>query len=329
MNKRHWLIVVGLLSIWPYSGNAASSNSSLELNWPVNYVEPWTKINSPFGPRLKASENNRYDFHRGIDILGSPSDPVLAMSNGVVFGLYEADDANSAYPTSGNVVVLEHTFMSPFVFHGKELSTYYTLYFHLDRFAEELSEGAEVQAGDVIGYIGSTGETDTEHLHFEVRLGTSCSLEAECNTIGFDPHINPMRFLEYPQTNRAYLRLRRNGKQLRVQVRIPRTELDFNTMIVTAKDRDSKIIGRKILNLNKRKGIDPSSTETLDTPTYRGITIRPRSFSRNVEYKVLRFDINTFFTRSVRRVTVTMKDVHGNTMVKRQRKKSSIQLGSF
>ncbi len=47
-------------------------------------------------------------------------------------------------------------------------------YAHLDRYAEGLKEGMVLRRGDLVGYVGSTGNatTDTPHLHFAVlRLG--------------------------------------------------------------------------------------------------------------------------------------------------------------
>ena len=46
---------------------------------------------------------------------------------------------------------------------------------HLDRYAEDLQEGQAIAAGDLIGYVGSTGDDspDAPHLHFTIfKLGT-------------------------------------------------------------------------------------------------------------------------------------------------------------
>jgi len=46
--------------------------------------------------------------------------------------------------------------------------TYFT-YLHLDAFAEGIDVGTKVEAGDVIGYVGNTGNSATPHLHFEIH----------------------------------------------------------------------------------------------------------------------------------------------------------------
>ena len=45
-------------------------------------------------------------------------------------------------------------------------------YAHLDRYADGVREGMSLQAGDVIGYVGTTGNAppDTPHLHFQLLL---------------------------------------------------------------------------------------------------------------------------------------------------------------
>ena len=318
-----WLPLI-LLSIWPSVGQTVTVTSN-QLAWPVAFSQPWALINSSFGPRLQASKNNRYDFHRGIDILGTTADPVLAMADGEIITMYAEDDPESTYLTSGNVIVLRHTWLTPYRFHKQNLTTYYTHYLHLDRFSDGLAVGTSVSQGDILGYIGSTGDTEVEHLHFEVRLGTSCSLESNCNTTGFDPHVNPLLFLDYPQTNTVKLRLRKSGKQLRARIKIPGDEQDFNRIKITAENRRGRVMASQIINFNSRVGLDPSSTATLDSATYDDVTIVPQSFSQSTKYKTIRFDVKKVFTSQVHSVTVTLTDIHGQRLKQRHLKKNRIK----
>ena len=48
--------------------------------------------------------------------------------------------------------------------------TYETLYAHLSGYAKGIKQGARVQQGDIIGYVGSTGLATGAHLHYEFRV---------------------------------------------------------------------------------------------------------------------------------------------------------------
>ena len=60
----------------------------------------------------------------------------------------------------GNCVMIDHG------------NGYYTLYGHMSSIAT--SVGSYVTKGAVIGYVGSTGYSTGPHLHFEIRLGSTC-----------------------------------------------------------------------------------------------------------------------------------------------------------
>ena len=86
--------------------------------------------------------------HTGIDIPASGGTPILAAKSGQV--------VTSAYHYSyGNYVVIDH---------GNGNST---LYAHMS--SRAVSEGQMVTQGQVIGYVGTTGSSTGNHLHFEVR----------------------------------------------------------------------------------------------------------------------------------------------------------------
>lgn len=89
--------------------------------------------------------------HRAIDIAGQQGNPVFAADNGVV--VYSGWN-DYGY---GNVIVIDHG------------NGWQTLYAHLMDGGLNVSCGAYVTQGDVIGYVGSTGNSSGPHLHFELR----------------------------------------------------------------------------------------------------------------------------------------------------------------
>ena len=92
-------------------------------------------------------------FHPGIDIAPSAGTPVVAAASGVVFRAYRS----SSY---GNCVMITH------YIDGQE---YTTVYAHLQSYT--VGSQQSVREGQVIGYVGSTGESTGPHLHFEVYRG--------------------------------------------------------------------------------------------------------------------------------------------------------------
>ncbi|GLV46834.1 peptidase M23 [Thermus sp. LT1-2-5] len=90
-------------------------------------------------------------YHTGIDLAAPYGTPILAAKSGQV------EVAGWSSVGYGFHVVLDHG-------GGVE-----TLYAHMSRIA--VRPGAWVEAGEVIGYVGSTGWSTGPHLHFEVRVG--------------------------------------------------------------------------------------------------------------------------------------------------------------
>ena len=94
--------------------------------------------------------------HDAIDIMAATGTPVLAVADGTVEKLFTSE--------RGGLTVYQ--------FEPDGVYCYY--YAHLDRYADGLAEKQKVKRGDVIGYVGSTGNAspDAPHLHFEIhRLG--------------------------------------------------------------------------------------------------------------------------------------------------------------
>ncbi|MCL6263212.1 M23 family metallopeptidase [Craterilacuibacter sp. RT1T] len=99
-----------------------------------------------FHPILK-----RMRMHKGIDYAAGSGTPIYAPSDARVLSV----ERQSGY---GNVVKLAHS---------QKITT---LYAHMSRFATGLRAGQQVKAGDVIGYVGSTGRSTGPHLHMEVMI---------------------------------------------------------------------------------------------------------------------------------------------------------------
>ena len=89
--------------------------------------------------------------HEGTDIIGARG-----------LALYAAMDGTISKMTTGGV--LGGTSLRLTAADGT-----YFYYAHLDAFAANLANGQVVRAGQIVGYLGSTGDTNTPHLHFEVH----------------------------------------------------------------------------------------------------------------------------------------------------------------
>ena len=106
-------------------------------------------INSPFGTRTHPIKGGK-KAHGGIDIAAPAGSPVYAARDGIII--------RAAYSQSyGNVIYIEHEDKKS------------TRYAHLSGFAPGIEVGVDVMAGELIGYVGSTGNSTGPHLHFEYR----------------------------------------------------------------------------------------------------------------------------------------------------------------
>ena len=115
---------------------------------PMEQLPAPGEIGSGFGMRMHPV-TGYWSQHNGADIKGDTGDPVVAVLDGEVISAQNC-------PFYGNTVV---------VYHGAGLSTVYA---HLDAFA--VGPDDEVEAGQLLGAMGSTGRTTGPHLHFEARV---------------------------------------------------------------------------------------------------------------------------------------------------------------
>ncbi len=105
-------------------------------------------ISSTFGWRKHPKTGKRL-FHTGLDIAAWPGTPVRATADGIVsFAGWSGG--------SGRLVVIEHGF------------GYTTCYAHNRKIIVKV--GQKVKRGDIIAYVGSTGNTTGPHVHYEVWI---------------------------------------------------------------------------------------------------------------------------------------------------------------
>lgn len=132
----------------------ASSNSLLTfggvLGWPL--PSGCTYVTSPFGYRTHPVYGTTR-YHAGIDIAADGGTAIFAAADGEILFVGWQDGY-------GNTVMIDH---------GNSMVT---LYGHQSAFGD-FSSGDMVIRGDTIGYVGSTGVSTGNHLHFEVRQNGS------------------------------------------------------------------------------------------------------------------------------------------------------------
>ena len=119
------------------------------FQWPL--PASWNTLSSLFGNRTHPI-TGRPNNHTGIDIPASRNTEIYAAKSGVVV----TSTYNSSY---GNYVVVSHS-------DGTS-----TLYAHMN--SRNATVGQTVSQGQVIGYVGTTGSSTGNHLHFEVRVNGS------------------------------------------------------------------------------------------------------------------------------------------------------------
>ena len=129
------------------------------LKWvmPCKYV----RFTSPYGWRIHPIYGYR-KFHYGVDLAGPSGTPIVATRSGVV-------ETTSYDGSSGYYVKIDHQ------------DGFASKYLHLTHYI--VKPGQSVSAGQVIGYMGSTGASTGPHLHFAIMYKGS--------------HVNPAAYIKF------------------------------------------------------------------------------------------------------------------------------------
>ncbi len=109
------------------------------------------RMSSPFNPRRKHPITGKIRPHRGVDYAAAKGTKIFAAGDGVV----TAKRTHSG--GYGKHVIVKHN------------GIYQTLYAHMSRFPKNLRVGSRVKKGQVIGYVGTTGSSTGNHLHYEIK----------------------------------------------------------------------------------------------------------------------------------------------------------------
>jgi murein DD-endopeptidase MepM/ murein hydrolase activator NlpD len=115
------------------------------LRFPLEF----SRISSSFSLSRFHPILHRARRHNGIDFAAPRGTPVYSVAKGLITFI----GRQSGY---GNIVKIDHP------------GPYETAYAHLQGFADGIEEGAEIEKGRVVGYVGSTGLATGPHLHFEL-----------------------------------------------------------------------------------------------------------------------------------------------------------------
>jgi len=126
-----------------FDKNGRSIKKAL-MKTPINGA----RLSSAFGMR-KHPIDGYNKMHKGTDFAAPMGTPIMASGDGVIKRARWCGGG-------GNCIKIKHN------------STYETIYAHMRNFAAGIKEGLRVRQGQIIGYVGSTGNSTGPHLHYEV-----------------------------------------------------------------------------------------------------------------------------------------------------------------
>ena len=126
-----------------YDENGRSVKKAL-MKTPINGA----RLSSAFGMR-KHPIDGYNKMHKGTDFAAPMGTPIMASGSGIITRARWCGGG-------GNCIKIKHN------------STYVTIYAHMKNFARGIREGLRIKQGQIIGYVGSTGNSTGPHLHYEV-----------------------------------------------------------------------------------------------------------------------------------------------------------------
>lgn len=218
----------GNVAIWQFgkSNQILGINGDVDVNYGYFNLPKVAESTAIIKMKYRPVEKLRYtsyfgerwaDLHRGVDIgaevVGRQGDSLFATTDGIIRRV-------KVDPSYGNYIVIEH-------------SGWCTLYAHLQSF--NVKVGQKVKAGDVVGFMGTTGDSSGAHLHFECRLCPYVKFDERGTVLGFT---NKPKWLVDPKPY--------------IDAAIPPKDEKDEPIIPAAVKRGDKV---KIINTTTSKGV--------------------------------------------------------------------------
>lgn len=110
-------------------------------------------LNQGFGANPQNYKKFGLPGHEGLDFFAKLGDPVFAVAPGVIYRVHAAATGHNY----GRHLGIAHK------------NGYRSIYAHFDRFPDGIAVGSEIDAGQVIGFAGNTGNSFGVHLHFTLK----------------------------------------------------------------------------------------------------------------------------------------------------------------
>lgn len=125
---------------------AEPKKETTNISIPEGKPTAYTRLSSKFGPRIHPI-TKKQSTHKGVDLAAPKMTPIYATADGTV----TFSGTQGGY---GNFIKINHQ------------NGYKTAYAHMEKRVAKKNE--KVKKGDLIGYVGSTGQSTGNHLHYEV-----------------------------------------------------------------------------------------------------------------------------------------------------------------
>jgi hypothetical protein len=175
----------------------------------ADFIKPCEgRVTSPFGWRIHPIRKEK-SWHQGVDIAQTGNIPIHAAADGVV-------TRNQVLGTYGNVVMIVHKI---------DGATYETNYAHL-KYGSKMIVGQRVKKGELIAYMGNTGSSTAQHLHFEIHKGRW--------ETGQPNAVDPLLYLSFPEVR--YLQEKLND----IGYKLVEDGINGNNTIAAVKDFQRK-----------------------------------------------------------------------------------------